>query len=82
MGDGLPPVPAEKISNGEFVEMYELLPEFWTNQGDSERSKQARGKRRVQCAMPICGSISSKIGPRTAISILRASQEYEGSWAI
>ena len=34
MGDGLPPVPAklaDKIGKGEFVEMFELLPKFWTN---------------------------------------------------
>lgn len=33
MGDGFPPVPAKlagKIAKGEFVEMYKLLPEFWT----------------------------------------------------
>ena len=35
VGDGLPPVPsklAEKIRRGEFVEMHELLPEFWAVQ--------------------------------------------------
>ena len=33
IGDGLPPIPAKlaaKIRRGEFVDMYELLPEFWT----------------------------------------------------
>ena len=37
LGDGIPPVPekiAAKIRKGEFIEMGELLPEFWSPRGD------------------------------------------------
>ena len=56
VSDGLPPVPAKiaaKIGRWEFIEMYELLPEFWTQKGDEVASKtstssRAKAKKRVQ----------------------------------
>ena len=52
VGDGIPPVPekiAAKIRKGEFVEMGELLPEFWSprEDGDSGRETKARRSRKV-----------------------------------
>ena len=47
VGDGLPPVPtklAAKIRKGEFVEMGELLPEFWS----SHRKEDIEGKHEVK----------------------------------
>ena len=56
VGDGLPPVPARvaaKIGRWEFIEMYELLPEFWTQKGEETAGKlstssRAKARRRVQ----------------------------------
>ena len=56
VGDGLPPVPARvaaKIKRWEFIEMYELLPEFWTQKGEEtvgkpSTSSRAKAKRWVQ----------------------------------
>lgn len=48
VGDGLPPVPAKiaaKIGRWEFIEMYELLPEFWTQKGDEMASKTSTSSR-------------------------------------
>ena len=50
MGDGIPPVPpklAAKIRRGEFVEMGELLPEFWSGprEDDSDTRREARARR-------------------------------------
>ena len=54
VGDGLPPVPAKlaaKIRRGEFVEMGELLPEFWSaprdKDSDSKRDNKVRHSRKV-----------------------------------
>ena len=47
VGDGLPPVPvklAAKIRKGEFVEIGELLPEFWS----SHREEDIEGKHEVK----------------------------------
>ena len=47
VGDGLPPVPAKlaaKIRKGEFVEMRELLPEFWS----SHREEDMEGKQEIK----------------------------------
>ena len=47
IGDGLPPAPtklAAKIRKGEFVEMGELLPEFWS----SHREKDIEGKQEIK----------------------------------
>ena len=50
VGDGLPPVPAKlaaKIRKGEFVEMGELLPEFWSShrEEDTEGKHEAKVRR-------------------------------------
>lgn len=49
LGDGIPPVPeklAAKIRRGEFVEMGELLPEFWSPRGDEgESGRESKGRR-------------------------------------
>ena len=54
MGDGIPPVPAKlaaRIRKGEFVEMGELLPEFWAGPKDEEsdfrRELKTRRSRKV-----------------------------------
>ena len=53
IGDGIPPVPdkiAVKIRKGEFIEMGELLPEFWSPRGDdneSSRENKSRKSRKV-----------------------------------
>ena len=61
VGDGLPPFPAKlaaKIRRGEFVEMGELLPEFWSapppppppprdEDSDSKRDNKVRHSRKV-----------------------------------
>ena len=50
LGEGIPPVPdklAAKIRRGEYIEIGELLPEFWSSAkgDDGEPSKEARGRR-------------------------------------
>ena len=49
IGDGHPPVPlklAQKIRRWEFVDMGELLPEFWSqHQADDATSKRPMGRR-------------------------------------
>ena len=73
-GEGLPPVPsklAEKIRRWEFIEMSEMLPEFWTQaRFDEAESKPpvARRRRRqvteiftwVQCFCTYVSVLSSK----------------------
>ena len=47
MGEGISPVPArlaERICQGEYVDMGELLPEFWSGQKD-ETMREARSRR-------------------------------------
>ena len=49
MGEGIPPVPtklAAKIRRGEFVEMGELLPEFWTTLREEDTEGRREGKTR------------------------------------
>ncbi len=52
MGEGLPPVPprlVEKIVRREFVDMGDLLPEFWAaNRLDEGDRKEARTRRSRQ----------------------------------
>ena len=55
VGEGLPPVPpplVEKIQGGEFVEMCELIPEYWIIQKGDEASAQrmtrTRGRKQSQ----------------------------------
>ena len=49
VGDGIPPVPeklAAKIRWREFIELGELLPEFWTVKGeDGEPSRETKAQR-------------------------------------
>ena len=55
IGEGLPPVPkkvADKITNWEFVDMWELLPEHWVARtldepGSSQRSATLQKRRQV-----------------------------------
>lgn len=55
-GDGMPPVPAKtaaRIQHWEFVEMLELLPEFWAEDKEGKASgkgtaSQVRGRKRIQ----------------------------------
>ena len=98
IGERLPPVPgniATRIQNWEYVEMLELLPEFWATSGEDDTTKRvsrARAKKRVQdihvwlqCYAVYVGVIATK-SPECIpelmaymICILRASQEYEGT---
>ena len=56
MGEGLPPVPpklVERIERGDFVEMCELIPEFWmAHKGEEEaptqRVAQSKGRKQSQ----------------------------------
>ena len=44
VGDSLPPIPpriAAKVCTWEFVEMYELLPEFWVQKEEETNAKAA-----------------------------------------
>ena len=102
LGDGLPPIPAkltERIRRGEFIDMSDLLPEFWPDQkaeeGTAKRANRLSAKKRVQdinvwlqCYAIYVGVIAAKSPEMVPelmaymISILRASQEYEGlAWA-
>ena len=99
LGDGLPPVPARlagRIGRWEFIEMVDLLPEFWSTLKPGESSaKRTKAKKRVQdinvwlqCFALYVGVMATKSPERVPelmaymISILRASQEYDGSaWA-
>lgn len=51
IGEGLPPVPAKltaKILRHEFMEMHELLPEFWNEPKEDNRpATRAKVKKRV-----------------------------------
>ena len=52
MGDGIPPVPAKlaaRIRKGEFVEMGELLPEFWAGPKDEDSDFRRELKTRRSC---------------------------------
>ena len=55
VGDGIPPVPeklAAKIRRGEFIELGELLPEFWTvkgEDGDPSREQKLGEPVKLQC---------------------------------
>ena len=95
--EGLPPVPtklAAKIQRGEFVEMTELLPEFWSSQREDNHSKQEAKARRARSVQNIftwlqCyGLFVSVLGPQHPsripelmayqATIVRASQDYAG----
>ena len=100
VGDGLPPVPAKlaaRIRRWEFVEMHELLPEFWADpRGEtSGNTSRGKGKKRaqdiqvwLQCFAQYV-SVLSSIHPTAVpelmaymVGVLRASIEFEeGAWA-
>ena len=49
VGEGSPPVPsklAEKVRRWEYLEMSELLPEFWSKADDSETMPSTSRRRR------------------------------------
>ena len=97
VGEGLPQVPtklAAKIRRGEFVEMTELLPEFWCSQREDDHSKQ-EAKARQACSvqdiftwLQCYGLFVSILGPHHPsripelmayqTTIVRASQDYAG----
>ena len=102
LGDGLPPIPAkltERICRWEYIDMSDLLPEFWPDQkaeeGTAKRANRSTAKKRVQdinvwlqCYAMYVGVMATKFPDMVPelmaymISILRASQEYEGlAWA-
>lgn len=67
VGDGLPPVPqktVDRIQKGEYVEMGDLLPEFWVapREGEDKTAQgmaRSRGRRRTQdiCVWSQCFAI-------------------------
>ena len=97
LGEGLPPVPdklAAKIRRGEFVEMGELLPEFWSpTKGEEESSKETKGRKSrkvtdiftwIQC---FCAYVSVRATQAPHLipelmaymaTIVRVSQDYAG----
>lgn len=97
LGEGLPPVPdklAAKIRKGEFVEMGELLPEFWSPaKGGDESGKDPRGRKSrkvtdiftwLQC---FCTYVAVRAPQAPHLipelmaymaTIVRVSQDYEG----
>ena len=97
VGEGLPPVPtklAAKIRRGEFVEMTELLPEFWSSPREDDHSKLEAKSRRARSVQDIftwlqCyGLFVSVLGSQHPsripelmayqATIVRASQDYAG----
>ena len=97
IGDGLPPVPAKlvaKICRHEFVEMHELLPEFWQDQKGEGKTTTKAKKRALeltvwlQCFALYVGVLAPRFPLEVPelmaymIAIIRAAQEYEGpAWA-
>ena len=97
IGEGLPPVPAklaERIVRWEYIEMSEMLPEFWTQTTlDEPDSKPAAARRRrqvteiftwLQCFCTYVSVLASK-HPESMpelmayiITITRVSQDFAG----
>ena len=79
VGDGMPPVPAKlaaKVRRWEFVEMGELLPEFWVGQPRELEREASRGRTRqarqvtdiftwVQCFWDVRGCSSPSRASRS-----------------
>ena len=97
VGEVLPPVPrklAERIRAWEFIDMGELLPEFWAPRPDEKEGDQASSARRkrpvtelkmwLQCFAIYVAVISGKhpeVVPELMsymVSIIRASEDYTG----
>ena len=96
VGDGMPQVPAKlaaKIRRWEFVEMGELLPEFWAGPKEEEQSKECRVRqgRKVTdiCTWVQCfGTYAAVLVPAEPLVVpeliaymgitVRVSQDYEG----
>ncbi len=93
--EGLPPVPAKlagKIRRWEFVEMGELLPEFWTAKEEVERKdqrpRQGRKVTEIFTWLQCYGSLVAVLAPTEPRVIpelmaymgliVRVSQDYEG----
>ena len=84
---------AGRIGRWEFIETVDLLPEFWSTLKPGESSaKRTKAKKRVQdinvwlqCFALYVGVMATKSPKQVPelmaymISILRASQEYDGS---
>ena len=97
VGEGLPPVPqkiADRICRGEFVDMAEMLPEFWpvtgTEEGDHKKSAPQKLRQVtdfqtwLQCFAIYC-SIRGSHDPGSVpelmayiITISRVSQDFTG----
>ena len=94
---GPPPVPTKltaKIKRGEFIEMAELLPEFWSSIREDDHSKQEAKSWRARSVQDMltwlqCYSLYVRvIGPQHPsripelmayqANIVRASQDYTG----
>ena len=97
VGEGLPPVPARlaaKIRQWEYIEMGELLPEFWSGPKDGEgepRERRPRQGRKVaeiftwlQCYssfVAVLAPTEPQVIPELMAYmglIIRVSQDYEG----
>lgn len=95
VGDGSSPVPvrlAGKIRRGEYVDMGELLPEFWTGtreeEGDGARARRSRKVTDiltwVQCFssyVAVRGPTAPELIPELMAylaNIVRVSQDYTG----
>ena len=95
VGEGLPPVPpklAERIKRWEYIEMSELLPEFWSKPDDMDNKQAAARRRRqvteiftwVQCFATYTSVLSGSY-PETVpellaylVTITRVSQDFAG----
>lgn len=97
IGDGLVPVPAKlatKIQHGEFIDMGELLPEFWPSSQDDDgqksETKTCRGRKVTDIltwlqsygtyVSVVADSHPSRIAVLTAyvILIIQVNQEFAG----
>ena len=89
VGEGLPPVPAKvaaKICRGDFVDMAELLPEFWAlprdeDEGKSEaRSRWARSIQDIFTWLQCFGLYVSVLAPLypESIAVIHYSQSKPG----
>ncbi len=97
VGEGLPPVPAEraeKIRKWEYVEMAELLPEFWNSlkeESSETRRRSPRQARQVtdihtwmQCFATYAGVLDRRYPEAIAelmaylICLVRVSRDFQG----